>query len=109
VHVCDHDNRQPCDSSLVQCTGGVEGDEAEYAWLPIHCLKPFEPQDADKEENHSEDPNLSACIKAAEKVMTDLNSAKQSETHDCAAQGNADSDSDGGDCHTSLPLTHDAL
>ena len=78
-------------------TGGVEGEEAEYAWLPIHCLKPFEPQDATKDENHiNEDPNLSACIKAAEKVLADLHHAKQSDTNGHAAEGDADSDSDGG-------------
>ncbi len=75
----------------------MEGEEAEYAWLPIHCLKPFEAQDATKEENHNnDDPNLSACIKAAEKVLEDLHSAKQKDTNDHAAEDDADSDSDGG-------------
>jgi hypothetical protein len=85
---------------LCGLTGGVEGgEEAEYAWLPIHCLKPFEPQDASKasEDNHgSEDPNLSACIKAAEKVLVDL-LAKQNELNDHDMEEDVDSDSDGGD------------
>ena len=83
-------------------TGGVEGDEAEYAWLPIHCLKPFEPQDVTKEENHNnDDPNLSACIKAAEKVLADLHAAKQNDMNNHAAEDDADSDSDGGEHATS--------
>ena len=80
----------------------MEGDEAEYAWLPIHCLKPFEPLDATKEENHmNDDPNLSACIKAAEKVLADLNAAKQNDMNNHAAEDDADSDSDGGE-HTTI-------
>ena len=96
------------DSDQMTSTGVVEGEEAEHAWLPIHCLKLFEPQDAKKvppEENHgSDDPNLSACIKAAEKVLADILilNAKNNELHDRDLEDDADSDSDGGEASLSV-------
>lgn len=94
----------------------MDTEEAEYAWLPIYCLKPFEKGDAAKhagrEGQTGEDANLSACVAAAERALTSI-----LELHDKRAEAAADedeadsaaeSDSDGGAHHfsTDIPMRH---
>jgi hypothetical protein len=47
-------------------------DEAEFAWLPVDCLKPFQPGDAaaasEVDPSRAENANLRACVVAAGKV-----------------------------------------
>lgn len=88
---------------------GAEPEEAEYAWLPIHCLKPFEPGDAAKHAGlreggaggtlggTGEDANLSACVGAAERALAAiLAQHAQRAADDDEADSAAESDSDGG-------------
>ena len=96
----------------VSCSG-AEPEEAEYAWLPIHCLKPFEPGDAAKHAGlreggaggalGGEDANLSACVGAAERALAGIlaQHAQRMADND-EADSAAESDSDGGAALESL-------
>lgn len=89
---------------LCHTPAGSDGEEAEYAWLPISCLKPFEQGDAAKHAGRDgqggEDANLSACVQAAENALNAiLDHAKKAEAHgidDEEMDSAAESDSDGG-------------
>jgi hypothetical protein len=85
----------------------VDGEEAEYAWLPISCLKPFERGDAAKHAVRDgslggEDANLSACVQAAEHALNEiLEHSKKVEARagdEDEVDSAAESDSDGGAC-----------
>jgi hypothetical protein len=87
---------------LGACSGG-EPEEAEYAWLPMHCLKPFELGDAAKhagrESANPEDANLSACVAAAERALTGMLGSRRlpgGGGEDDEAESTGESDSDGG-------------
>ena len=82
----------------------MDTEEAEYAWLPIYCLKPFEKGDAAKhagrEGQTGEDANLSACVAAAERALTSILELQDKRAEAAADEDEADSaaesDSDGG-------------
>ena len=53
-------------------------DEAEFAWLPVDCLKPFQPGDAavasEVDPSRADNANLRACVAAAGKVSVPVDS-----------------------------------
>lgn len=84
----------------------MDTEEAEYAWLPIYCLKPFEKGDAAKhavrEGQTGEDVNLSACVAAAERALASIlelqyRRAEARGPDEDEPDSTAESDSDGGD------------
>ena len=85
-------------------------DEAEFAWLPMDCLKPFQPGDTCGAADGSEpdDLNLRACVGAANKAVLLLQSRLDERNAAAAAAGDEllvaeeDSDSDGGQSCNSI-------
>ena len=95
---------------------GSDGDneEAEYAWLPVDCLKPFVAGDETGDPNGviPGDYTLKACVTAAERAVTQLSAGaldQEARSAADAAEGPGqgasgelegtsaeDSDSDGG-------------
>ncbi len=82
-------------------------DEAEFAWLPMDCLKPFQPSDAGAVPStdgpiSDNDANLRACVAAANKAVLAQQSRLDERNAAAAAAGGKqlvaeeDSDSDGG-------------
>jgi hypothetical protein len=72
-------------------TGDTQGDdEAEYAWLPYHSIKPFAPGDVCGNETGQApvDPVLQACVVQAEAALAAANTGRY--------QLEDGSDSDGG-------------
>lgn len=75
---------------LLYAAGDAQGDdEAEYAWLPYHSIKPFAPGDVSGNETGQApiDPVLQACVVQAEAALAAANRQQQVEDG---------SDSDGG-------------
>lgn len=61
-------------------TGDEKGDdEAEYAWLPYHSIKPFAPGDVSGNETGQApgDTVLQACVVQAEAALVSANSGRQ--------------------------------
>jgi hypothetical protein len=61
-------------------TGDLQGDdEAEYAWLPYHSIKPFAPGDVSGNETGQApvDPVLQACVVQAEAALVAANAGRQ--------------------------------
>ncbi|KAK9823247.1 hypothetical protein WJX72_001331 [[Myrmecia] bisecta] len=54
--------------------GEAENEEAEFAWLPVDCLKPFSVGDGSGSGMGLlvEDSTLTACIAAAERALADM-------------------------------------
>lgn len=52
---------------------GDSADEAEYAWLPVDCMKPFRSGDetGNADGSVSGDATLQACVGAADKALAD--------------------------------------
>ena len=80
---------------LIHCSGCVgEAEEAEYAWLPVDCMKPFRAGDetGNADGSVSQDGNLLACVGAADAARRREEALGQQ-----AAQNYEDhTDSDGG-------------
>lgn len=86
--------------------GDSESEEAEYAWLPVDCLKPFQPGDTtgNPDGTLGADGNLAACVAAADRAVVAGERAMAAAAAAAAAEGDAEalarlageSDSDGG-------------
>ena len=98
-------------------SGSLEAEEEEYAWLAPGCLKPFVQGDgvgSKPPAGLQADPNLQACIAAAERAVSAQRPAsaatsadpRQSGDEDVELDGsawpNAESDSDGGGWHSEI-------
>ena len=92
-------------------SGSLEAEEEEYAWLAPGCLKPFvqgDGADSNPSTGLQADPNLQACIAAADRAVSAQRPASASASADPRQSGdedadpeasgwpNAETDSDGG-------------
>ena len=74
-----------------------DSDEAEYAWLPVDCMKPFGPGDetGNPDGSISTDVTLQECVGAADRAVAEIERRLASADADMAGDGD-NTDSDGG-------------
>ena len=80
---------------LVHVAG--DSDEAEYAWLPVDCMKPFRPGDetGNPDGSISTDVTLQECVGAADRAVAEIERRLAAADADMLGDGDH-TDSDGG-------------